>query len=208
MNNNLTKILLLFLFVGGLASCDKNNDDGNDIDKTYKFVSIMWKFDNEDREDTLVIQSPEKIFYNYENTVKEIVIIPLENIKETSNFEIKNDQDLEFLRKWVSDSLFVPIPKNFNLLSSEYKRIPGFDKAPFMKEEVSLEPLSNVTRTFSLSPNSKLTHNEDIYMKRVTATFEASFESQFDNFVIQGKWTGMFWARKNESNTLIEDIEK
>lgn len=197
--------LIAFLPTLCFVSCSKDEILKND--KTYKLGSIMWKLDEGNGQEIIEQELPEEVFYNTGNTTKTIYITPLEKIKETSCFQSEN---IETLNKWAGRNVFVSVPSEFSLLSSEYKYFAGGVKAPlFAGEEVKLQPTTEMTEHSDLQPNIRMTYKATVYLKKITATYTARFVEDgegFDSFEIKGKWTGLFFNNVTE-NITYNDIK-
>lgn len=102
----------------------------------------------------------------------------------------------------------ITIPSKDLSLKTDYRYLVGGTKAPFQNRKTILSPTSTITNTFSLAPSCEMRYKSTFKMKKITATYRASFVSKdgTDSFEKEGKWVGIFiFGEKN--NTVSNEIK-
>jgi len=215
MKNKYLIFAFLFLLTGCFISCSSDNDNIDDMveaPKDYKLVSIMWKMDVESGDGLEIISQkiPTKIYSNNGNTEIPVEIKPLDEIEQTSYFGCEN-KDIDFLSKWrEANNLQVSVPSEPSLLSDRYSYIVGGNETiiDFMKKS-DVEKTTEITDATKLPPNTKMTYDATIYLKKITATYCMEFATEdnpYNSIKVVGKWTGTFF-NNIESRTVYDYIK-
>lgn len=191
-------LAVLFILTGCFVSCGSSDDNDIFIEepKEYKLVSVMWKLDEEsgDKVETVTEKLEERVVYNYEDTPKLVEHRSDDDINQTSGFECE-EEDLEFINKWLDKNIEVSIPVYPDILSSTFAYLTGTTKAPLdFEKEHGVEMSLHLIETVKLPPKMKITYNTTVRYKKITATISMQYAAEGDphNIVrIGGKWTGM-----------------
>lgn len=202
-----TKLFIgLFLSIGLVAcSSDDTITDEEQGLKSYELISIQWKLNEADGPHIIEKKIPEFHFRNETDTIMEVVIEPLKNLKGSSIF--KFNDSVTFTEINYSEAQ-VSITRELSLLSEEYSYLVGGVKVP-LTEEKSFFPFTwNFTDSFTLNKGTKLTSNYTVFLRKNKASFLATFKetSTGETVELDGTWTGLFFNNVEEKS-LVEEID-
>ena len=206
MKTNRSHVILLLLIVICFISCSKENEE-IEATKTYQFSSLQWRLEEGDGQEIIAVQVPEQTYVNEGSTPVKVKIDRLKDINFSSFF--KTDQ-METLNKWAGTDVEVSIPSEFSLLSSQYRYFTGGVTAPLIAgKEIPIQPGITITEETDLPPRTKMTYKATVYVKKITASYLATFVSQEktpDYMEVKGKWNGLFF-NNTEAKTVFDDIK-
>lgn len=195
----------IFILYFGLVSCSL--EEGLELEeqklKSYELISLQWKLKGSDGQSIVEQKLPTYNFQNNSNSVMEVVIEPLKNLRGNSTFTF--DDALAFSELNYSEVL-VAVPKELSLLSPQYSYISGGVELP-LKQETSNFPFSSVIKdTYSLNEKTKLTSNYTIFLMQNEASFIAKFKEKTsgDFLKLEGTWKGLFFNSLEESSVIKE----
>lgn len=197
MKTNRSHVILLLLIVIGCLSCSKENEE-MEVTKTYRFSSLQWRLEEGDGQEILAVQLPEQTYLNEGSTPIKVEIDRLKGINFFSFF--KTDQ-MEKLNKWTGNDVTVSVPSEFSLLSSQYSYFTGEVTAPLIAgKEFPIQTGTTITEGTNLQPGTKMTYKATIYLKKITASYLATFVIEGKNpdyAEVRGKWSGEFFDHTN-----------
>lgn len=203
----LTKIFIgLFLSIGFVSCSDDDTliDDEQRL-KSYELIEIQWKLKATDGNSIVEEKIPEFHFRNDSDTIMEVILEPLENMRGSSIF--KFNDTLAYTELNYSE-VQVWIPKELSRLSAEYVYLRGGVKVPLAQEE-SFFPFSwNFKDSFTLNQGTTLTSNYTLFLRKSKASFLATFMEKTTGEILEldGTWTGLFFNNL-EDYTVIDEIE-
>lgn len=186
------KAFLLFIFILQFTSCSNEEQSI----PHYKVEDMMWKLGEGDGVEYLE-QKVEPMLYTNSGTESIYVSFSeTDYIDETSQFY---SEDPNLLNALAKNSIKVPITDTETILNSNYGYLIFSRKAPFDMSENILEPTTVTTCTDEVHPNSQVTIEGIIYLKKITASYKAILKDEINQNTIEveGKWVGVF---QNGSN--------
>lgn len=168
-------------------------------------MKIKWRLGDGDGQSIVEEKIPEFYFINDTNVDKHIVVNPLENKMGSSKFTFNDSlmfQNLDYKEIQVS------IPKELSLLSETYVNISGGVQV-LLGAEVSSFPFSQTFQdSITLIPNTSLTSNYTLFIKRNKASFNAIFKETTTGelIMLEGSWQGDFFNNL-EGQSVIDEID-
>ncbi|MDT0691950.1 hypothetical protein RM549_19345 [Salegentibacter sp. F188] len=203
----LTKMFIgLFLSIG-FMSCSEDDTliEDEQISKSYELISIQWKLNETDGQSIIEKKIPEFHFRNETDTVMEVVIEPLKDLRGSSIFKFNDSLTFTELSY---EEVQVSVTKELSLLSEEYGYLGGGVKVPLTQEESSFPFSWNFTDSFALNKGTKLTSNYTVFLRKNRASFLATFKETTteETLELDGTWTGIFFNNLEE-NSIIEEID-
>ncbi|PRP67463.1 hypothetical protein [Nonlabens agnitus] len=190
----ITKIitgLLMFLTFTSCSDDDAIIDNNQDL-KSYELVDIQWRLTETDGQRIIEEQIPEFSFENNSDTVMEIVIEPLKDLKGFSIFKFEDSEAFSVINY---EEIKVSIPEEISFLSEGYSNLIGGIKVPLTNEKSSFPFSTTVKNSTNLQPNSKLTSNYTVFLRENKASFLATFKEMNTGEILKlnGGWTGLFF---------------
>ena len=200
MKNRQTLIGLFLSII--LVSChsDESLIDDEQSLKSYELISIEWKLDETDGQSIVEERIPAFHFRNDADTSMPIILEPLKDWQGSSIF--KFNDSLAFTKLNYKE-VNVSITKELSLLSERYSYLLGGVSVPLTQEE-SFFPFSDyVELSLMLNPQSTLTTNYTLFLRKNKASFLATFKENNTGEILElkGTWTGLFF------NNLIGESE-
>lgn len=207
MKKLIPQLLATILLVASLISCSSNNDEEDfpEVAKTYEFVSIQWKIDKNDKEESIKNKQPTVTFFNRGTAEAGFDHNSLENMIESSRFE---SQDIDYIN--IDQNVEVAVPDFFSILTAEYGIVFGDRKASIEANKlIKIEPTSSEINSLKVHPNTQVTINTTLHMKKLTATYLitlAEKDNKNNTKEVTGKWEGVFldWVETSIEVTEIK----
>lgn len=199
------KLLIVFSLIISVISC--HNDEsiiGNEqISKTYELIEIKWRLGDGDGQSIVEDKIPEFYFINDTNVDKHVVVNPLENKMGSSKFTFNDSlmfQNLDYKEIQVS------IPNELSLLSGTYVNISGGVQV-LLGAKVGSFPFSQTFEdSITLIPNTSLTSNYTLFIKRNKASFNTIFKETTTGelIMLEGSWEGEFFNNLEGQSVINE----
>ncbi len=205
-------LLILFLLTGCFMSCDSADEDILvEEPKEYQLVSVMWKLDKNSGDSIeMVSEKLNETISNYGNVDMSTEYAFLRGVTHSSLFTCE-DEDLEFLNKWLDDSVMLSIPTNSRDLSSTYISYISDDKVPLTLMKRSTMPVTDVfTVSGQLPPGMKETYYGTRCFSKIKATYCLQFADKNDlhnTLNVEGKWFGLIYDQLIDSGVVTSNIE-
>lgn len=199
MKTTVLKLILFVFLPVCLFSCSSDDEKSPEEDKNYVFSSIMWRLEEGDGAEEVIVNIPEEVVTNTGNTTKKVTFKSVDWVKETSEFEY---EDAEKFNNFFGSEIMVSVPTEYRILSSKYGYYTG-RKAPLVAdEEFVMDPETKIEDTLDLPPNTKITYSGSIKYNKVRASYLIRLEEEnnsFDYIEITGKWTGLVFSNMEKS---------
>lgn len=205
-------LLILFLLTGCLVSCDSADEDiFVEEPKEYQLVSVMWRLDKNSGDSVeMVSEKLNETISNYGNVDILIEYAFLRGVTHSSLFTCE-DEDLEFLNKWLADSMMVSIPTDSRSLSSTYISYISDDKVPLTLMKRNTMPVTDVfTVSGKLPPGTKETYSGTRCFNKIKATYCLQFADKNDlhnTINVEGKWFGFIYDKLIDLEVVTSSIE-